>query len=210
MATPAHPRASSHRPSRKGPRAAGDRRADILDAARRSFGENGYAATTLRGVAKAAGVDVALVPYYFGNKRDLFAAVMHVPVRPAEVIDRAFAEGAAVAGARLVDAFLGLWEDPTTGSAFLAMFRSAMSDEDARRAFSEFASDEILASYAKHLGDDDDEARLRAGLAASQLLGMVMVRHVLRVEPHASLTHDQVVALLGPTVQRYLTGPLTP
>lgn len=194
------------RTARTGPRTDIDSRGRILDEARRSFSENGYAATTLRGVATAAGVDVALVPYYFGSKQDLFTAAMEVPVRPGELIAQAFAEGAEVAGPRLVDLFLGVWEDPATGPAFLAMFRAAMTQEDARRALAEFASTEILTSYASHL--DAEDARLRAGLAASQLIGMAMLRYVLRVEPHASLSRERAVAVLGPTIQRYLTGSL--
>ncbi|KGN34096.1 TetR family transcriptional regulator [Knoellia sinensis KCTC 19936] len=186
-----------------------DTRELILTEARKSFSENGYAATSLRGIARSAGVDVALVPYYFGNKRDLFVAAVEMPVKPAEAIAHAFAEGPEVAGARLVDTFVGIWEDPATGPAFVAMFRSAMTHDDARQALAEFASKEILGLYARGLGDiDPEEARLRAGLAASQLVGMVMLRHVMRIEPHASLTHEQVVALLGPTVQHYLTGDL--
>lgn len=192
--------------TRPGPRSDGDAKARILAEARRSFSENGYAATTLRGVASAAGVDVALVPYYFGAKRDLFTAAMELPLRPAEVIERVFAEGADTAGPKLVETFLRLWEDPVTGPSFLAMFRSAASDEQARRSLAEFASDEILDIYAKHLGPDD--AIVRAGLAASQLVGLVMLRHVLRIEPHASLPRDRLVALVGPTVQHYLTGDL--
>lgn len=149
---------------------------------------------------------MALVPYYFGAKRDLFTAAMELPVQPAELIGGVFAAGVDTAGPRLVETFLGLWEDPETGPAFLAMFRSAASDEDARRTLAEFASDEIIGIYADHL--DPSDAVIRAGLAASQLVGMVMLRHVLRIEPHASLPRDRLVALIGPTVQHYLTGNL--
>ncbi|PRY57018.1 TetR family transcriptional regulator [Knoellia remsis] len=204
------PRARAGRPGpragRPGPRADVDTKARILEAARTSFSESGYAATTLRGVAATAGVDVALIPYYFGKKQDLFTAAMDIPVRPAELIDGAFADGVARAGARLVSAFLDLWEAPETGPALLTMFRTAMTDDAARRSFTEFIASEILASYARHL--DTEDAELRASLAATQLLGMVMVRCVLRIQPVAGLPREQVVALVGPSVQRYLSGPL--
>lgn len=205
---PATPSTKPDRPtaSRTGPRADVDTRAAILDAARRSFSENGYAATTLRGVARDAGVDVALIPYYFGAKRDLFTAAMELPVSPAQVIGGVFADGVDTAGPRLVETFLQLWEDPVTGPSFVAMFRSASSDEEARRSLAEFASDEIMGIYAQHL--DPKDATVRAGLAASQLVGIVMLRHVLGIEPHASLPRERLVALVGPTVQHYLTGDL--
>lgn len=197
---------SSPSKRRAGPRSDIDAKGRILDEARRAFSENGYAATTLRGVATAAGVDVALVPYYFGNKQNLFTASMKVPLQPGELIERAFAKGADVAGAGLVEMFLSVWDDPETGPAFLAMFRAAMTQEDARRALAEFASTEILTSYANHL--DAEDARLRASLAASQLIGMVMLRYVIRLDPWASMPRERVVALVGPNVQRYLTGDL--
>ena len=181
-------------------------RAAILDVARKSFSDKGYSATTLRAVAQQAGVDVALIPYSFGNKEQLFTAAMDVPVRPHDLIERAFAEGSERAGHRLVELFLDLWEDEVTGPAITTMFRSATSHEDSRRALSEFASTEILAGYAAHLPAPD--ARRRASLAASQLLGVAMLRYLLRVEPAASMPRAQLVADLGPTVQRYLTGPL--
>lgn len=181
-------------------------RTEILNAARKSFSDKGYSGTTLRAVARQAGVDVALIPYYFGNKERLFTAAMDVPVRPHDLIERAFAEGNDRAGHRLVELFLDLWEDEATGPAIATMFRSATSHEDSRRALSEFASTEILGGYAAHLPGPD--ARRRASLAASQLLGMAMLRYLLRVEPAASMTRTELVAMLGPTVQRYLTGPL--
>ncbi len=195
--------------ARPGPRGGdADLRGQILAAARKSFSDKGYTGTTMRAVAKQAGVDVALIPYYFGNKENLFTAAMDVPVRPHDLIERAFAEGNDRAGSRLVDMFLDLWEDDATGPAIRTMFRSATSHEDSRRALAEFASTEILGEYAAHLAGPD--ARRRASLAASQLLGVAMLRYLLRVEPAASMTRAQLVADLGPTVQRYLTGPLDP
>ena len=192
---------------RTGPRGGdADTRADILAAARDSFSHKGYSGTTLRAVAQSAGVDVALIYYYFGSKENLFAASMELPVRPEELIEAAFAEGAERAGPRLVEMFLDLWEDPTTGPSIRTLFRSATTHEESRRALSEFATAAILGRYVAHLSGPD--ARRRAALAASQLVGMAMLRYLIRIEPAASMPREQLVADLGPTVQRYLTGPL--
>jgi AcrR family transcriptional regulator len=151
-------------------------------------------------------VDVALIPYYFGSKESLFTASMEVPVRPEDLIEKAFAEGPERAGPRLVEMFLDLWEEPTTGPAIRTLFRSATTHEESRRALSEFATTAVLGRYAAHLTGPD--ARRRAALAASQLVGMAMLRYLVRIEPAVSMTREQLVADLGPTVQRYLTGPL--
>lgn len=194
--------------TRPGPRGSDtDTRADILRAARKSFSEKGYRGTTLRGLAHEAGVDVALIGYWFGSKEGLFTATMEVPVQPAALIEAAFADGAEHAGRRLVEMFIDLWEAPETGPAILAMFRSATTHEPSRRALSEFAQTEILGRYAAHLPGRD--AHRRAGLAASQLLGMAMLRYLLQVEPFVGASRADLVADLGPTVQRYLTGELS-
>lgn len=192
---------------RAGPRGGGaDTRADILEAARDSFSEKGYAGTTLRAVAISAGVDVALIAYYFGSKDSLFAATMDVPFSPAEIIEEAFAQGSEVAGPRLVEMFLGLWEDERSGPAIQTMFRAAATHEEARRTLSEFATTAIVGRYAAHI--PGDQAVRRAGLAATQLVGLAMLRYILRIEPVASMPRDALIADLGTTIQHYLTGPL--
>lgn len=193
------------RRQRTGPRG-GDTRGDILRAARESFGEKGYDTTSMRAVARAAGVDVALVSYYFGSKDALFAATMELPVSPAELIDRAFDAGVDEAGPRLVDTFLRLWDDPETGPAFVALFRSAASHEPSREMFSEFLSTAIVDRYAAHL---PDHSTRRASLAASQLVGLAVLRYIIKLTPVVEMTRDELVADVGPTLQRYLTGPLT-
>jgi AcrR family transcriptional regulator len=193
----------------------GATRQQILEAARSAFGENGYNATTLRAIAAQAEVDVALVAYYFGRKEQLFAAVMDVPVSPGDIIDRAFAGGLDGVGPRLVDLFLGVWEDPESGPAVQALFRGATAREDSRRALSEFVSREVIGRCAAHLAAEPlaaeprpDAARRRASLAATQLLGMAIMRYVVQADPVVVLRREDIVRDLGRTVQHYLTGPL--
>ena len=188
----------------RGPEA--DLRSVILDAARPLFAERGYRDATMRAIAQAAGVDVALVAYYFGNKEGLFAETMNIPVHPQELIGHAFAEGPEAAGPRLVEMFLGLFESPETGPALVGMLRSAVSHESTRKAFSEFVATAILPHYEELLTGPDTRRRMM--LVGSQLIGMAMLRFVLRIEPMVERPRDQVVADLGAAVQRHLTGEL--
>ena len=201
-------RSGSRTPIRRsGPRGPeADLRSVILDAARLLFAERGYRDTTMRAVARAAEVDVALVAYYFGNKEGLFAESMNIPVRPQELIDHAFADGLDAAGPRLVEMFLGLFESPATGPALVGMLRSAVSHESTRKAFSEFVATAILPHYEELMPGADSGRRMM--LVASQLIGMAMLRFVLRIQPMVERRRDQVVADLGAAVQRHLTGEL--
>jgi AcrR family transcriptional regulator len=197
-------RTPARRSGRRSPEA--DLRSVILDAARPLFAERGYRDTTMRAVAQAAGVDVALVAYYFGNKEGLFAESMNIPVHPEELIGRALAGGLDGAGERLVTMFLELLEGPTTGPAVVGMLRSAASHESTRRALTEFISTAILRHYEELIPVPD--VRRRIMLAGSQLMGMALLRFVLRLEPMVEVPRELLIADLGATVQRYLTGEL--
>ena len=201
-------RSGSRTPVRRsGPRGSeADLRSVILDAARPLFAERGYRDTTMRAVAQAAGVDVALVAYYFGNKEGLFTESMDIPVHPQELIGRAFADGPDAAGPRLVEMFLELFESPTTGPALVGMLRSAVSHESTRKAFSEFVATAILRHYEELIPGPDTRRRIM--LVGSQLIGMAMLRFVLRIQPMVERPRDQLVADLGAAVQRHLTGAL--
>ena len=194
----------TRRAGRRGPEA--DLRSVILNAARPLFAERGYRDTTMRAVAQSAGVDVALVAYYFGNKEGLFAESMNIPVHPQELIGHAFAEGVDAAGPRLVEMFLGLFESPVTGPALVGMLRSAVGHESTRKAFSEFVSTAILRHYEELMPGPDTQRRMM--LVGSQLIGTAMLRFVLRIEPMVERPRDQLVADVGAAVQRHLTGEL--
>ncbi len=181
-------------------------REDILEAARRRFAEQGYDRTTVREVSADAGVDAALVHYFFGTKSSLFAAAMALPVNPGDIVAGLLAHGVEDLGERLAGAFLTTWDDPEAGGPLVALVRSAATHEAAAAMLREFARREVLGRVARAL--DDPQAELRATLAGSQLLGVAMARYVLRIEPLASADHDTVAAALGPTLQRYFTGDL--
>ena len=180
------------------PGASGTREA-ILAAARRAFAEQGYQRATIRGVARLAGVDPALVHHYFGTKQELFVAAVRLPVNPVEQLTAVLAAEPDEVGRRLVETFLSIWDHAAGQSPLLALIRSAVSDKDAAAMLREFITEEVLGPIA----------RRRATLVGSQLIGLAVARYIIRVEPLASTPSAEVAAVVGPTVQRYLTGDVT-
>jgi AcrR family transcriptional regulator len=191
--------------TRRGPRAGGaDTRQAILHAARARFGAHGYDGTKLRDVAADAGVDVALVSYFFGSKDGLFTAAMEFAVNPAELIDELMRDGVDGLGERLVRRLLAIWDDPASGSPMVALVRSAATNEQAAELLRGFVQRELLVRIAAVIDAPDPE--LRAALAGSQIVGIVMARYIVGIEQIARCDPETLVAAVGPTLQRYLTG----
>jgi AcrR family transcriptional regulator len=198
---------SSSDPPRRGRRpGAPDTRAAILEAARTAFAEKGFAGTTIRAVAAEAGVDAALVHHYFGTKDDLFVAALELPVDPRQAIAPALVAGPDGAGERLLRVFLGVWDDPAHTPVFVALARTLL-DPSAGHLMREGFLPVVLQPVGRALGLDRPD--LRMSLVASQILGLVLGRYVLALEPLASLPAETVVAAYAPTLQRYLTGDLS-
>ncbi|MET8527092.1 TetR family transcriptional regulator [Micromonospora sp. NPDC005172] len=184
-----------------------DTREAILDAARAAFAERGFDAAPIRAIAATAGVDPALVHHYFGTKDQLFRAAMNFPVDPAALLPAVLAGDQDAVGERLVRTFVGIWDSPA-GSAGVALLRSAVSSEWTARLLREFVTTQVLRRVLDQLDVDPAQLPLRGALVATQLIGLAMIRHVVRLEPVASADPETLVATIGPTVQRYLTGPL--
>ncbi|MFG3420687.1 TetR family transcriptional regulator [Micromonospora sp. NPDC049460] len=184
-----------------------DTREAILGAARAAFAERGFDGASIRAIAAAAQVDPALVHHYFGSKDQLFLAAMHAPVDPGELLPKVLAGDRDGLGERLVRTFLGVWDSPA-GTAGVALLRSAVSNEWTARLLREFLVSQVLRKVLDQLDADPAELPLRGSLVASQMLGLAMMRHVVRLEPVASAAPETLVAAVGPTVQRYLTGDL--
>jgi AcrR family transcriptional regulator len=192
---------------RRGRRPAGeDRRGDILAAARAEFGARGFDATTIRGVARAAGVDPRLVHHYFDGKDALFVAAFELPARPQQLLEGVLGPGADGIGDRLVRLFTTVWDSDEGRQRIVALVSAASASEAGAKMLREFLAREVFARIIARIGSDD--AELRAALAASQMMGLAVARYVVRMEPLASADPDLVVALVGPTIQRYLAGPL--
>ena len=182
----------------------GGTRDKILAAARSHFGEAGYEGATIRGIAAAANVDPKLVMHYFESKEGVFRAAIDFPVDPAAFIPGLLESGLDGLGGRLVGFFLETWESPD-GSPLLALIRSVVASESAASLMREFVSREILGRVAQAL--ELDQPHLRASLAASQLVGLAMLRYVVKLEPLASASPGEVAGWIGPTLQRYFTDP---
>lgn len=204
-AEPAPERVARARP--RGRRPAGDdARAAILEAARAQFAARGYDATSLRAIAREAQVDPALVHHYFDGKSGLFAATLDVPVRPRELVERVAGPGGDGVGERLARAFLGVWDTPAGRARLLALLRSTASNEDAARMLREFVTRELIGQVARRVAPAGTDPERAAALAASQLVGLAMVRYVLALEPLASASVEDVVRDVAPTLQRYVAG----
>lgn len=181
-----------------------DTQTEILEAAKAVFGEMGYDRATIREIAGRAGIDPALVHHYFGNKDKLYAASISLPVNPAAVVGGVFATvSEEERGEALARMFLGLWEDPATQTALTGILRSAMSgEEQAVTAFREYISSVIKGTIAKLIPHED--AELRALSIAAQIVGLVIIRYVVEIEPVASASSEDLVKLIGPRIQSYL------
>jgi AcrR family transcriptional regulator len=186
-------------------RGAPDTRAEILGSARTLFAERGFARTSVRAVAAAAGVDPALVHHYFGSKDDLFMAALEIPVDPRELLAPVVAAGVDGAAERMLRVFLSVWDDPAHRLPLLGLVRSVLEPAGERLLREGFVP-VVLVPIGQGLGIDHPEVRMP--LVASQILGLILVRYLLAVEPVASMDEEQVVAHYAPVVQRFLSGPL--
>ncbi|MGA8246632.1 MAG: TetR family transcriptional regulator [Nocardioides sp.] len=182
-----------------------DTRTAILAAARTSFAEKGFAGTTIRAVAGAAGVDAALVHHYFGTKDDLFVAALELPVDPRTALAPALVHGPGDAGRRVLSVFVGVWDDPANTPVLVALARTLL-DPSASHLMRDGFLPVVLQPVGRSLGLDHPD--LRMALVASQLMGIILSRYVLELEPLASMPVETLVATYAPTLQRYLTGDL--
>ncbi|WP_043615416.1 TetR/AcrR family transcriptional regulator [Nonomuraea candida] len=179
-----------------------DTRGEILTAARRVFAEKGFDKATVRGIAREAQVDPALVHHYFATKEGIFAAAMRLPVGPEVIIPILLDGPREEIGERLVRLILDVTASEETREPVLAMIRSAMSNEQAVGMIREFFTQALLHQVADRL----EVPHLRIEAAFAQMLGVIMARYVLRLEPLAGAGQDELVELLAPTIQRYFNG----
>ncbi|MFE3328337.1 TetR family transcriptional regulator [Streptomyces sp. NPDC059176] len=191
------------RPSRTEADTGPGARERILDAARTEFAERGYDKTSVRGIAKAAGVDPALVHHYFGTKDEVFAAAIEVSFEPALVVPAILGAGKDGVGERLARYFIGVWENPATRAPLLAILRSALTHDAAAKVLRGVVLRRLLERVAADL--DVPDPTFRAELAASHMIGIAVLRYVIKAEPLASVDTEEIVALVAPTLQRYLT-----
>lgn len=187
---------------RRGPRPGeGDTRQEILDAARALFAENGYDRTTLRAIGTAAGVDPALIHHYFRNKEGLFAASVSLPVDLPRRLPDVIAEDPADAGAAVARLFFSVWDDDEARASLIGQLRHTFTTGEPP-VIAGFITSAVLGKVAAVMGGDDRE--LRAELVASHLLGVALLRYVVKLEPLASVDTETLVRMVAPRLQEYL------
>jgi AcrR family transcriptional regulator len=184
-----------------------DTRATILVAAQSEFADKGFDRVSMRGIAKAAGVDPSLMYHYFGSKDDVLLASLDVPFDPREVIPALTRDGVAGLGHRIASRFLAIWDDPANQTRLVAVVRASMSSAAAQDLLTNGVARMILRPIREVIATP--EAELRTSYVASQLLGLAVTRYVLRLEPLASAPSEVVSAAVGPTLQRYLDGDVS-
>jgi AcrR family transcriptional regulator len=182
-----------------------DTRAAILGAARERFAAQGYAGTSVRAVASDAGVDPALVHHYFGSKDDLFLEALEVKVDPRQAMAPVVEGGVDGAGERLMRIFVTVWGDEESRLPLLALVRGIV-DPGGQQLLRDGFQKMVFGPLGIALGLDQPDRRMAH--VGSQLIGLVVMRYVLAVEPLASMPADQVVATYAPVIQGYLSGPL--
>ena len=193
-------------PHPRGRRPAGENtRAALLAAARVEFTERGFDGATVRAIAQRAGVDAAMVNHWFGGKDGLFVAALDIPVDPTEILSRILDGDPEQTAERILRTFLSVW-DANGGGALAALVRSVASHEQAARMMREFLGRVIFGRIVTAVAPD--QPKLRAALCGTQMVGLAMVRYVIRLEPLASADPQTVVAAIAPNLQRYLTGVL--
>jgi len=193
---------TSGRPGRRpgGP----DTRGEILRAARESFADKGFTATSIRSIARGAGVDAALVHHYFGSKDELFIESMSLPVDPRQVAATVLDGPREELGRRIAIVFLGVWESQDGQQRMKALFRSVVTSEEVARLMREGLAQMIIQPVSRML--DVPDAQLRVGMVATQLIGVAVARYLIQLEPIASVDIPTLIERLAPVLQLHLTG----
>ncbi|MEV0646922.1 TetR family transcriptional regulator [Phytomonospora sp. NPDC050363] len=191
---------AGRRPGESGTREA------ILEAATDAFLDRGYDGATMRGIARAAEVDPALVVHFFGSKDGLFKAVLETGANPLRQIAKFVDAPDDELGARLIRHYLDAWESPETSARMSAVLRAAATSEAAAEVLKSFVTDALLTPLTGRV--NAGEAPLRASLCGAHLAGISLTRYILKTEPIASLDAERLAAVVGPCLQHYLAGEL--
>jgi len=182
-----------------------DTRGQIITAARHAFAAKGFAGASMRGIAAEAGVDAALIHHYFESKQQLFLATIALPLGLPQVVEQVAAGDRRDLGERLVQTVLGVWDSELQPS-LVAAVRTALTDPALTRSVGEFLNLEVIGQVLRRDDLPPEEANRRVGLVASQVLGLVMGRYVLRLPALVNRQTEDLVAEIRPTVQRYVDG----
>ncbi len=205
---PAAPGDGDAAPPRRGRRpGASTTRDEILAAARQQFAELGFRRASIRAIAREARVDPKLVGHWFGGKAELFVASVQLPFDPRALAARVAQGDRAEVGERLVSSLVhGVLESPSARRRAIALLRAVATEPQVAPLVRRLLVVEVLTPVARAIGADHPE--VRASLVASQMVGLLMMRHVVELAPLVERAGDELVALVAPTVQRYLADDL--
>lgn len=181
-----------------------DTKAQIISAARSEFASKGYDGTSMRAVARAAGVDPALIHHYFDGKEGLFLAALEVPFDPRPELARVLVGPREEMGAKLVELVLWLWDDPERQEQLMTLMRSALTTAEGTQLIKDGVLRTIMTEVAAHVPMADPATHLP--LVITQTGGLILTRYIVRLEPVASMPAEELVAIYGPIVQRFLDG----
>jgi AcrR family transcriptional regulator len=176
----------------------------ILDAARALFADNGYDGASIRDIAARAAIDPAMVIRYFGSKDELFARAAVIDLQ----LPRLDKIAPADVGTALIRHFLALWEGAEANPGLRVLLKSAAMNDFATRKVQEIFMSQVLPVLAH--ADGDRRAAEQAALIASQLLGLALCRYILKLPPMVEMAPEQLIAAVGPTLQRYFEGAEQP
>ena len=182
-------------------------REHILATARRLFAEHGFDGTSLRQVAREASVDPAMIHHFFKGKDELFAVSVALPADPAQVLEGVDQHDPEHRAEAIVRAVLKLWESPAQHS-LVAFIRGTIGSKAKTLLLREVVTRTVISRIMAGVPGPPEEVALRGNLVATQVVGVMLVRYVVRLEPLASAAPEEVVRLVAPNVQRYLTGEL--
>lgn len=182
-------------------------RARILQVARAAFARGGFTGTSVRSIAAQAGVDQALVHHYFGTKKQLFEAAIDLPFSPSVLADSLVDVPLDELGESLVRGLIALWNSPAS-EAIVPAIRTLIASQDGPQLVQGMIGQLVLEAIGPRIDHPAGSGPLRVALAGSQVIGLMLARLVMRVEPVASLPEEELVRAVGPTLQRYLTGSL--
>jgi AcrR family transcriptional regulator len=173
-----------------------------VTAARDLFAEKGYAGTTIRAIAGAAGVNPAMVHHFFGSKEQVFVAILNLPLAPSTVVSRVVDGPRGEVGVRMVGLMLEVWRDEQARQAFLALLRAVTTQEQAIHMMRQILEQELLGRIARALGVPE----MRLAAASAQVIGLALTRHVIGVEALATAGEQQIIDLVAPVIQYYVDG----
>ena len=182
-----------------------DTRGQIITAARRAFAAKGFAGASMRAIAADAGVDAALIHHYFESKQQLFLATVALPPGLPQLLEQVAAGERNDLGERIVRTVLGVW-DSELQTSLVAAIRTGLTDPALTRSVGEFLALEVIGQVLHRDDLPPEEANRRGGLVASQVLGLVIGRYVLRLPVLVDRKTEDLVSEIGPTVQRYVDG----